>query len=950
MAADITNGVTIAIDGVDIKTQPGKMVLEAAIEAGIYIPYLCYHSGMKPFAACRMCVVSVEGGRGFPAACTLPVQDGMKIRSESRDVNELRRSVMEMLIAEHPNGCLTCHRVDICGPNDVCLRHVSVNDRCITCPKNERCEFKDTVRYLGMELESPLDYKYRQIPLEVSDPFYDRDLNLCITCGRCVRVCEEVRGDSALCFTDRSGRALIGTSFGDSLLQSGCEFCGACIDVCPVGALVEREHKWEKARRVEPAICPHCPVGCQLNLEFSAAGQMIRVVPELNSPANRGQACFKGKFGLEFLNDPGGLDHPLVRRNGQLAEVSWDEALDLIASRIAEYKGDSFALLASPNSTNEELYLAQKFARVVMGSNNVDQTSNLQPELTVGLERALGYAAATNSIWELERAGCILVFNSNLTEEQNVVGVPIKKATRAGARLIVIDPREVELTRYADSWLRPVPGTELLLLGGILKSVVDQDLEQIQWMEENCEEPATLHYSLHSIDLDQVAEVTQVSREAIAEAARMFGQAEGGAIAYGLDNIPEDLRRDCVLSLVNLALLTGNIGKPGAGIYPMRSGMNEQGASDVGCVPNRLPGNLSLRDEAAVQALENSWSSSIPVSRGVGVAGALSDAREGRIKSMLIIGDSPNFTNGRLGDGLTALRNLEFLVVLDTFMEPVSQIADVVLPRCTFAQKDGTYTNLERRIQRAKPSIPPETGGGLSEQWILGELARRMGYGGFDFPDASAVMDEIASVSPIYAGVSYRLLESQDSPVFRSGLDSPKPTQLLYSGKERRGIQWPCTSGTPSTTPVLFQNGFPNGKADPITPVFQASRPRLDPEYTGWYVPGRVLLQSERENRVVRGKLNRLVRDDLVYVHPNYACHESIEDGDPVTVETPHGTWSGFARLDESIPPGVISMTTLFGQMAVDLQSSKEKDPMSRTPGLEILPARIFKATLVNQV
>ena len=321
--------ITIAIDGVEIKTQPGKMVLEAAIEAGVYVPYLCYHPGMKPFAACRMCVVSVEGGRGYPAACTLPVADGMRIRSESQDVNELRKSVMQMLIAEHPNGCLTCHRVDICGPTDVCLRHVSVNDRCVTCPKNERCEFKDTVRYLGMELESPLNYQYKQIPLEVSDPFYDRDYNLCIACGRCVRACEEVRGDDAICFTERSGKALVGTSFGASLLESGCEFCGACIDVCPVGALVERDHKWEKPRKVAQTVCPHCPVGCQLNLELNDAGAMIRVVPEYNSPANRGQACFKGKFGLEFLNSRERLQQPLIRREGELTEATWDEALGL---------------------------------------------------------------------------------------------------------------------------------------------------------------------------------------------------------------------------------------------------------------------------------------------------------------------------------------------------------------------------------------------------------------------------------------------------------------------------------------------------------------------------------------------------------------------------------------------------------------------------------------------
>ena len=610
--------ITIAIDGVEIKTQPGKMVLEAAIEAGVYVPYLCYHPGMKPFAACRMCVVSVEGGRGYPAACTLPVADGMRIRSESQDVNELRKSVMQMLIAEHPNGCLTCHRVDICGPTDVCLRHVSVNDRCVTCPKNERCEFKDTVRYLGMELESPLNYQYKQIPLEVSDPFYDRDYNLCIACGRCVRACEEVRGDDAICFTERSGKALVGTSFGASLLESGCEFCGACIDVCPVGALVERDHKWEKPRKVAQTVCPHCPVGCQLNLELNDAGAMIRVVPEYNSPANRGQACFKGKFGLEFLNSRERLQQPLIRREGELTEATWEEALDYVARRLAEYKGDSFALLASPNGTNEELYLAQKFTRVAMQSNNVDVTSNLQPELTLALERALGYGAATNSIWDLEQANCILAFNTNLTEDNNVVALPVKQAARNGAALVVIDSREVELTRHARLWLRPAPGSELLLLGGILREVLEQGLDDKEWVEEFCEDPATLLYYLNNLDLDEVSAATQVSRDDLAEAARLFGEADKAAICFALENLAADLRLDCASALVDLALLTGNVGRPGAGLYPVRQGANEQGAWDVGCIPNRLPGRGADRSESARAELEQLLDCALPAGRGMG--------------------------------------------------------------------------------------------------------------------------------------------------------------------------------------------------------------------------------------------------------------------------------------------------------------------------------------------
>ena len=513
---------------------------------------------------------------------------------------------------------------------------------CIRDSKNERCELKDTVRYLGMNLESPLNYKYRQIPLEVADPFYDRDYNLCIVCARCVRACEELRGDDAIGLVERSGQTLVGTSFGTSLLESGCEFCGACIDVCPVGALVERDHKWDKPRKVERTICPLCPVGCQMNLEYDGDGVLIRAVPELNSPANHGQACFKGKFGLQFVNDKTLIQTPLVRRDGQLVEVSWNEALDLVATKLADYSGESFAFLTSPNSTNEEHYLAQKFTRTAMKSNNVDQTSNTQPGLTLALEQSLGYAGSTNPIWDLEQADCILVFNSNVTEDHNVVGVPIKRAARKNTKLVVIDSREVELTRYAHVWLRPVPGTEQLLLGGLLKSVIDQGLQKDDWLAENCESPATLQYALSSLDLGNISNITQVPLSDIAEAARLYGEADTGALVYALDNVESRFARDCVLSLVNLALLTGNLGKPGAGIYPMRSGANEQGAWDVGCVPDRLPGYRRVSVLADRHAVETLWDMTIPEIPGLGLTHIIDGAANGQIKSMFLIGDSPN--------------------------------------------------------------------------------------------------------------------------------------------------------------------------------------------------------------------------------------------------------------------------------------------------------------------
>ena len=935
--------ITISIDGVEIKTEPGKMVLEAAIEAGLYIPYLCYHSGMKPFAACRMCVVSVEGGRGLPAACTLPVQDGMQVRSETDEINETRRGVMQMLIADHPNGCLTCHRIDICGPSDVCLRHVSVNDRCITCPKNERCEFKDTVRYLGMELESPLEYNYRDIPLEVSDPFYDRDMNLCITCGRCVRVCDEVRGDAAIGFIERSGRALVGTSQGTSLLESGCEFCGACIDVCPVGALVEKNHKWEKPRTVQKSICPHCPVGCQLNLEFNGDGKFIRAVADINAPANKGQACYKGKFGLEFLNKETAIKQPLIRRDGLLEEATWEEAIAFISSRLGDYIGDEFSMLTSPNSTNEELYVAQKFSRAVMKTNNVDQTSNVTPELTVGLERALGYGAATNSIWELENSKCILVFNTNVTENQNVVAVPIKKAVRQGAKLIVIDTREVELTRQADSWLRPSPGTELLLLGGILKLLVQGSLHDPEWISDNCEDPDTLYYVLDTIDLASVAAETQVSLDDMSKAAELFAASDSGSIVYGLDNLSTDLHRGCVVSLVNIALLTSNLGKPNSGLYPMRTGSNEQGAWDVGCVPYRLPGGRHWSDEDAKNEIEMAWSCELPANRGKQATEILSNSDLCGVKSMFLIGDSPNFTNGYFAMGYDHLEQLEFLVVQDSFMSPATAVADVVLPRPLFTSKDGTYTNLERRIQRLANRDTDLTDSD-TESNALCLIAQKMGYANFSYRNPSEIMDEIASVSPIYSGVSYSKLAQQTFTVFSSGMDNPKPTQLLYSSKEHRGLQWPVLDQESLGTAVLYQESFKAGKAAWITPEF-ALKGKLTEgsEYSSWLVPGRVLLQSDRDSKLVPGRLNHLVRDELAQIHPSLAKEADVSQGDKIIVETAQGNLTAIVDIDDSVPVGSISITTLFGQLAVELQESEDIDPMSKVIGLNVLPARLVK-------
>ncbi|MBI4333490.1 MAG: formate dehydrogenase subunit alpha [Chloroflexi bacterium] len=884
--------VTLTIDGTRVTTPKGTNVLRAARAAGIYVPALCYDPDLSIVNACRLCVVEVQGMDGMPQSCDLEATEGMVVNTITPAIREVRKRIIEVIKADHANDCMMC-------------------------PKNEHCELQLATKSVNVEVRAAKKLAWLA-PTDASNPFFTYDLRRCILCYKCVRVCDEVVGAKAIEMQGHMFSQHVAPRGASRLVDTTCISCGSCLAKCPTAAILTKIYRvpTEEVR----STCGYCGVGCGIYLGLYF-GQLSSVRGDEESPVNRGYLCAKGRFGIaDFVNHEDRLMAPMVRKDDELTQASWDEALDLIGKTLAKYSKDEVAVIASAKCTNEDNYVIQKFARTVLGTNNIDHCARLCHAPTVsGLAETFGSGAMTNSIQEIKDAACIMAIGSNTLAAHPIIGMQVNQAVKKGANLIVINPREIDICRWATLWLRHRPGTDVALLMGIMKVIVDEGLEDKEFIAARTENYEAFKASLSSFGLDFVEKTTGVPREQIVRAARMYAAGKPASILYAMGITQHSHGTDNVMAIANLAMLTGNIGKPSSGVNPLRGQNNVQGSCDAGALPDLLPGYQKVSDPEVRRKFEQAWDNChLDPEPGLTLTEIFKAAAEGKIRAMYLVGENPALSDPDLRHVWEGLENLEFLAVQDIFLNPTGRRAHVVLPACSFAERDGTFTNTERRVQRIRKAIEP-VGESRPDWWITCQIAKKMGASGFEFDHPSRIMEEMAGVTPIYAGISYEKLE-------------------------KGGIQWPCTTPEHEGSPILHTQSFTRGKGKFVPLAYRPPAEQPDKDYP-------LILTTERSayqfhtgtmTRRVEG-LVELRGEELVEMNPADAERLGVAGGDRVKVTSRRGEVEAKARVTEASPPGVISMTFHFGESPTNVLTGANLDPVSKIPELKVTAVRVEK-------
>ena len=903
--ATIMKEIHLEIDGKKVTVAEGTTILEAAKTVGIDIPHLCYDPRVRPIGSCRLCVVQIAGRTGLTTSCNTPVAEGMKICTENEEIAAVRKTILELILSQHRVACTSCDSDGACKLQDYAYRYQA-----------------DEARF-GLAKRKPAQPNYTSKSEAI---LYDPDK--CILCGLCVKYCEDVPMAEALTFAGKPQNMQVSTAFGIDIFDSSCVLCGGCIAVCPSGAMLDRaavgkgrEKDLVKVR----TICAYCGVGCQIDLNINRkTNKIVKVTSEPEYIPNKGNLCVKGKFGMDFVGHPDRLTTPLIKRNGKFEKVTWQRAIKFVAEKLNKIKSetgpDSIAGLSSAKCTNEDNYIFQKFMRATVGTNNVDHCARLCHASTVaGLARAFGSGAMTNSIDEIQNSECIFVIGSNTSEAHPVIAIGIREAAvRNGAKLIVADPRDIELVRHATVHLQQQPGTDVALINAMMNVIISENLLDKEFIDNRTENFEAMAEVIKDLTPEKAEKITTIPAEAIREAARIYAKAKTASIIFSMGITQHTTGTDNVLSLANLAMLTGNVGKESTGVNPLRGQNNVQGACDLGALPNVYPGYQSVEDAQIRAKFEKAWSTKLSAKTGLTVIEMIHAIEKGSVKAMYMMGENPALSDPNLNRTRAALKTVDFLVSQEIFLSESALYADVVLPSFCFAEKDGTFTNTERRVQRLRKAVGPP--GDARNDWqIICDISTAMDYP-MHYDGADKIMDEIATVTPIYGGISFERIESI-------------------------GLQWPCPDKNHSGTKYLHKGKFTRGKGKFHAVHFREPAESPDEEFPFILSTGRQLYQFHtgtltRKSRAIHQKSPT----GYVELHYNDAEQYGIAEGDYVEVSTRRGKVVTKASVGSQVAKGWLFMPFHFAEGPANMLTNDALDPIAKIPEFKVCAAAIKKA------
>jgi formate dehydrogenase major subunit len=900
--------VTLEIDGVDVTVPQGTSVMRAAAMMGTSIPKLCATESLEAFGSCRVCLVEIEGRRGYPASCTTPCESGMKVCTQTPKLQELRKGMLELYISDHPLDCLTC-------------------------AANGDCELQDMAGVTGLrEVRYGADgSNHLRLEKDESNPYFSYDPSKCIVCSRCVRACEETQGTFALTIDGRGFASRVAASQDDSFLASECVSCGACVSACPTATLTEKTViMMGQAEHSKITTCAYCGVGCSFRAEMKG-NEVVRMVPNPDGKANHGHACVKGRFAWGYATHKDRMLKPMIRSRitDPWREVSWQEAVDYAASEFrriqAKHGRASVGGITSSRCTNEETYLVQKLVRAAFGNNNVDTCARVCHSPTgYGLKQTLGESAGTQTFDSVMRSDVIMIIGANPASAHPVFASQMKRRLRQGARLIVIDPRTTEMVKsphiQADYHLKLMPGTNVAFVNALAHVIVTENLCQDAYVAERCDTASFAEWkefvALPENAPEAVQEATGVPAEQIRGAARLYASGGNAAIYYGLGVTEHAQGSTMVIGIANLAMATGNVGREGVGVNPLRGQNNVQGSCDMGSFPHELPGYRHVSDSTVRAEFEAAWDCTLDPEPGLRIPNMFDAALDGSFMGLYCEGEDIVQSDPNTQHVTAALSAMECIVVQDLFLNETAKYAHVFLPGSSFLEKDGTFTNAERRISRVRKVMPPKAGKSDWEVTVM--LANALGYP-MSYRHPREIMEEIARLTPSFSGVSYRRIDELGG-----------------------SIQWPCNEAAPEGTPIMHVDGFVRGKGRFIPTKFFGSGEKVNRRYPLVLTTGRILSQYNVGAQTRRTHNNAWHSEDRLEIHPDDAQERGIRQDDWVGIESRAGQTVLRATITERIQPGVVYTTFHFPESGANVITTDSSDWATNCPEYKVTAVQVM--------